>query len=172
MRNSPDDYAIRGSTPTGVGCEGTCGGCLFHAKVFADTSKKNKLTVSTLFFIQILTAKRGDGEAQNTKKIMKKVILSVMFIAATLGLTSCGSVGMVGSVYTGNTEPKAVTSNAIGSKVGMAQCTSVLGLIAIGDGGINAAAKEGGIKKVSHVDVKTLSVLGLFTVQKYFVYGE
>ncbi len=95
-----------------------------------------------------------------------------MFIAATLGFASCGSVGMVGSIYTGNTEPVAVTSNAIGSKVGTAQCTSVLGLIAIGDGGVNAAAKDGGIKKVSHVDVKTVSILGLFTIQKYFVYGE
>lgn len=54
MRNSPDDYALRGSTPIGVDREGTWGGCLFHAKVFADTSKKNKLTVSTLFFIQFL----------------------------------------------------------------------------------------------------------------------
>lgn len=123
------------------------------------------------FYIQTLTAKRGDNEAQNTKT-MKKVILSVMFIAAAIGFTSCGSVGLVGSIYTGNTEPVAVTSNAIGSKVGTAQCTSVLGIVAIGDGGINAAAKDGGIKVVSHVDVKTISVLGLFTVQKYFVYGE
>lgn len=103
---------------------------------------------------------------------MKKVILGVMFIAATIGFTSCGSVGMVGSVYTGYTAPVTATSNAIGSKVGTAKCVSALGLLAIGDGGINAAAKDGGIKKISHVDVKVISVLGLFTIEKFFVYGE
>lgn len=89
-----------------------------------------------------------------------------------LAMTSCGTVGMVGALYTGDTQPAAVTSNVVGHKVGTAQCVSVLGIVAVGDAGINAAAKNGNITKISHVDRKTISVLGIFTTYKYFVYGE
>lgn len=79
---------------------------------------------------------------------------------------------MVGAVYTGVTTPVEVTSNEVGDKVGTASTISVLGIVAVGDGGVNKAAKMAGISKISHVDVETTSVLGLFTLQKYFVYGK
>ena len=104
---------------------------------------------------------------------MKKTIMTVACaLALTLGMTSCGSVGLVGAVYTGYTEPAAVTSNELGSKVGQASAISVLGVAATGDAGINKAAKLAGITKVSHVDKKVVSVLGLFTKVTYTVYGE
>ena len=70
------------------------------------------------------------------------------------------------------TEPTAVTSNTLGTKVGQAEALSVLGVAAVGDAGIEKAAKQAGIKKISHVDKKTFSVLGLFTKVTYTVYGE
>ena len=70
------------------------------------------------------------------------------------------------------TEPTAVTSNVLGTKVGQASATSVLGVAAVGNAGIEKAAKQAGIKKVSHVDKKVFSVLGLFTKVTYTVYGE
>ena len=79
---------------------------------------------------------------------------------------------MVGAVYTAYSEPELVTSNVVGSKVGTAQTTSILGIIATGDGSIEKAAKSAGITKISHVDKKTSSVLGIYTTCKYFVYGE
>lgn len=100
---------------------------------------------------------------------MKKIIFSV---ACALALTSCGTVGLVGAVYMDTTEPTAVTSNTLGTKVGQAEALSVLGVAAVGDAGIEKAAKQAGIKKVSHVDKKTFSVLGLFTKVTYTVYGE
>ena len=104
---------------------------------------------------------------------MKKTIMTVACaLALTLGMTSCGSVGLVGAVYTGYTEPAAVTSNELGSKVGQASAISVLGVAAAGDAGINKAAKQAGITKVSHVDKKTFSVLGVFTKVTYTVYGN
>lgn len=104
---------------------------------------------------------------------MKKTIMTVACaIALALGMTSCSAIGMVGSVYTDFTVPTAVTSNALGTKVGQAEAISVLGVVAIGDAGIDKAAKQAGIKKVSHVDKKTFSVLGLFTKVTYTVYGE
>lgn len=89
-----------------------------------------------------------------------------------MSLVSCSAFGVVGAVYTGTTVPHSVTDNKLGTKVGSVKCTSILGIAAYGDAGINTAAKMAGIKKVSHVDVKTFSVLGLFTTQTYFVYGE
>lgn len=104
---------------------------------------------------------------------MKKTILSVAFaIALALGMTSCGAVGLVGVVYTGYTEPAAVTSNELGTKVGQAQALSVLGVAAAGNAGIEKATKKAGITKVSHIDKKVMSVLGLFTKVTYTVYGE
>lgn len=104
---------------------------------------------------------------------MKKVVLSVACaLALTMGLTGCAAIGTVGSVYTDTTIPVAVTSNQLGSKVGEAKVTGILGVVALGDGGVQAAAKKAGITKVSHVDVKTFSILGVYTVQTYLVYGN
>lgn len=103
---------------------------------------------------------------------MKKTMVLVATIAIALCMSSCGVIGTVGALYTGITEPHSVTSNELGSKVGVAKCTGVLGLVAVGDAGINQAAKLAGITKISHVDVKTVSVLGIFTRNHYFVYGE
>lgn len=89
-----------------------------------------------------------------------------------LAMTSCGTVGMMGVIYQGDTQPVAVTSNNVGYKVGTAKCVSVLGLIAMGDGGVSEAAKNGNITKISHVDRKVFSILGIFTTYEYLVYGE
>ena len=103
---------------------------------------------------------------------MKHIKMLVAAVIAAVTLTSCEALGLVGAVYTGVTQPAAVTSNAVGTKVGTAKATSILGLAAYGDAGVNAAAKNGNIKKISHVDVKVFSVLGLFSTYEYFVYGE
>lgn len=103
---------------------------------------------------------------------MRKLFLTCVLASVIVLFSSCGAVGLVGALYTGVTTPEAVTSNDVGSKVGTANATSILGLVAIGNGGVNKAAKEAGITKISHVDVKTVSILGLFTTQKYFVYGD
>lgn len=105
-------------------------------------------------------------------KKMKKAVAVVALVAAALMFTSCASVGMVGAIYTGYDAPVAVTSNTVGSKVGTASTVSVLGLVAVGDGSIDLAAKKADITKISHVDVKTFGILGLFTKHKYYVYGE
>ena len=104
---------------------------------------------------------------------MKKTIFSIVcVIALALGMTSCGAVGIMGAVYHDTVTPEAVTANALGSKVGQADVLSILGVVALGDAGIEKAAKEAGITKVSHVDKKTFSILGVFTKVTYTVYGN
>lgn len=53
----------------------------------------------------------------------------------------------VGALYTGMTSGECVTSNTLGNKVGVSSATNVLGLVAVGDAGIEAAAKQAGIKR-------------------------
>lgn len=104
---------------------------------------------------------------------MKKNFLIIACATAmTLGLSSCGAVGPVGAIYTGTTSPLTATSNKIGPKVGESHTISVLGLVAVGDGGVQEAANKAGIKKISTIDTKTMSVLGLFTKITTVVTGE
>ena len=67
---------------------------------------------------------------------------------------------------------KDADGNVVGTKVGKASAVNVLGIVATGDASINAAAKDAGIKKISHVDQEEVSVLGLFSKVTTFVYGE
>lgn len=102
---------------------------------------------------------------------MKK-LFKTMAVAAILSLASCASVPTAATLYTDVTEGLTATSNTVGTKVGKSSASNVLGLIATGDASINEAAKQAGIKKISHVDVKKFSILGLFTTITTFVYGE
>lgn len=99
---------------------------------------------------------------------MKKIMsfAAVAFFSVTL-FTSC-----MGALFVDETGPIAATSNPVGKKVGTSSSTNVLGIVHVGNGGINKAAKEAGIKKISHVDQQRTSVLSLFTSYKTYVYGE
>lgn len=105
---------------------------------------------------------------------MKKLLI-IAAVAVTALLSSCASTGTVcgvGGIYTDVKSGMTATSNNVGSKVGTASATNVLGIIATGDASINAAANNAGIKKISHVDQQQKSILGLFTKYEVFVYGE
>ncbi len=99
---------------------------------------------------------------------MKKFACAAL-AALALSVTSCGTYG---GLYTDYVTAGTATSNTLGTKVGKAQRTAVLGLISTGNSGIQAAAKEAGIKKISHIDVQEFSVLGLFTTITTYVYGD
>jgi hypothetical protein len=59
----------------------------------------------------------------------------------------------------------------LGSKVGQAEIVNIVG-VSLGDAGVQKAAKEAGITKVSHVDKKVWSILGVYSVTTYTVYGN
>jgi len=104
------------------------------------------------------------------QKSMKKIILPAA-VAVCIAMSSCASLG-VGSLYTSATMPMTATSNPVGSKVGNSEATNILGLVMTGDAGINAAAEDGKITKISHVDYEMYSILGLFAKYTTYVYGE
>lgn len=141
-------------------------------------NKKNKKNINNICISQNnvvpLQAEKVNTNINslNFTKMKKTIFSIVCAVALALGMTSCGAVGIMGAVYHDTVTPEAVTANALGSKVGQADVLSILGVVALGDAGIEKAAKEAGITKVSHVDKKTFSVLGVFTKVTYTVYGN
>lgn len=105
---------------------------------------------------------------------MKKIVFAIGAVCA-LSLASCSTVSTgsgMGVLYTGVTEGQIATSNTLGTKVGTSSSTGVLGLVSVGDASIQAAANSANIKKISHVDIKKTSILGLFATYQTIVYGE
>lgn len=103
---------------------------------------------------------------------MKKLFF-VSIAAIGLLLSSCAAVQSpaTGILYTSVSGNQQVTSNTLGSKVGRAKATAILG-VATGDASVETAAKSAGIKKISHVDYKSEMILGLFGSYEVIVYGE
>lgn len=71
------------------------------------------------------------------------------------------------------TMPVTATSNPVGSKVGTAKATGYLGVLFFDqDASIQAAAKDGGITKISTVDIKQINILNLIVTYETIVTGE
>lgn len=93
---------------------------------------------------------------------MMKVFAIAACAVALVGLSACSI-----------TVPVAATSNPIGSKVGTASGTVFLQVLAFGvDASIRTAAKNGGITKVSTVDLKKSDILGLVQTYECIVTGD
>jgi hypothetical protein len=93
---------------------------------------------------------------------MKKIkMFAAMFSLAVL-MTGCAL-----------TMPVGATSNPIGSKVGQSTGTVYLQVFAFdADASIRTAAKNGGITKISTVDVQRKDVLGIITTYTTIVTGD
>jgi hypothetical protein len=85
----------------------------------------------------------------------------VGLVASTL-LSGCIAVytPAIGTLYTEVWGP-VDAGETVGSKEGQSCAQSILGLVATGDASIKAAAKAGGIKKISSVDHYTRNILGI-----------
>lgn len=110
---------------------------------------------------------------------MKKALLfGIIPIVCLTLLTGCiPGFYTVGTLYTSVKTPASAiayygpeaTTNA---KVAKVTATNILGIIATGDASLEAAMREGGIKKVHHVDQEVTSILGLWSTYTLYVYGE
>jgi hypothetical protein len=95
-------------------------------------------------------------------RMMASVALAVVFLLS-------------GCVYTHVLTPYDTDLNktTLGQKQGKASMESVLWLVAWGDAGTAAAAKQGGITTVNHMDREFLNVIfGLYTKTTTIVYGD
>lgn len=92
-----------------------------------------------------------------------------------LFITSCARDAnnpALGVLYSDVKSPGNVTYNKLGKKVGSGFYESYLGIVAIGDAGIDKIAKEAGIKKISHIDYQSVNYFVLYAKGTVYVYGE
>ena len=93
---------------------------------------------------------------------MKKMKIVITLGLVTLVLTGCAI-----------TLPVAATSNAVGSKVGTSTATGYLGALFFdADASIRTAAANGGITKISTVDIKIGSLFNIITTYECIVTGS
>ena len=98
---------------------------------------------------------------------MKRIVLVVVVL---LSLSMLG-----GCLYTNVLMPFDTDLNktVLGQKKGEASNQSVLWLVAWGDASTAAAAKQGGLTTVNHMDREVLFVMfGLYTKTTTIVYGD
>ncbi len=95
--------------------------------------------------------------------------------ALTIFLCIFCNIALTGCFYAHVTTPldRDVDKTTFGSKTGTAESQSVLWAVAWGDAGTAAAAKNGGITTVNHMDQELLSVFfGIYMKSKTIVYGD
>ena len=93
---------------------------------------------------------------------MKKMKIVITLGLVTLFLTGCAI-----------TLPVAATSNPVGSKVGTSTATGYFGALFFdADASIRSAAANGGITKISTVDVKISSLFNIITSYECIVTGS
>lgn len=103
---------------------------------------------------------------------MKK-ILTILGLAFMLTGTQANAMGLF---YTDATYPVTATGSKVQDlstlKKGTASTNNILFLVETGDASIDTAAKNGGIKKISHIDIQEKSVFIFWRGIKVTVYGE
>ena len=98
-----------------------------------------------------------------------------MKTAACLVLLLCMMLVCSGCLYSHIRTPFDTDLNEtrLGNVEGKSATHSVLWLVAWGDGSTAAAAREGGLKTINHMDMEVFSILfGLYTKQTTIVYGD
>lgn len=103
---------------------------------------------------------------------LKSGILGVSLAGALALFSGCASTVPTGLLYMDAKLPAAATSASGASKTGEATCTSILGLIAMGDCSVDAAAEAGHISTIKSVDSKVFSILGIFSTYTTVVKGN
>ena len=106
---------------------------------------------------------------------MKRIAAIIIAALLAIGVAGCLSAPFQppSGVVSVTTAPLSTEGNwEVGSKKGEASSTSVLGLYATGDCSIAAAARNGGLKKIGHVDYEYFNVIGIWQKATVIVYGE
>jgi TRL (tRNA-associated locus)-like protein len=111
-----------------------------------------------------LTASEGE------MSMLKSLVLALSCAALITGC-AVGHGPVVAPVTINMKGPVSAGPAMTGSKVGRAEAWGIV-LYATGDASISAAASNGGITKIHHVDHETMNILGIYAKYTTIVYGE
>ncbi len=97
---------------------------------------------------------------------MKKTLI-LLISTIILAYSGCAYVNVKAPLDTD------LSSTSFGTKTGSASTHSILWLVAWGDAGTKAAADDGGLSVVNHMDIQIQSYLfGLYSKKTVIVYGD
>lgn len=105
---------------------------------------------------------------------MKKTIalaIALLFALPFLGCIAAPVVPPTGLMYTDLQAPLTFRAEPT-TKRGTASTYSILALVAWGNGGVHAAAQNGGIREVKNVEYEFYNVLGVYQRYTTVVYGD
>ena len=110
---------------------------------------------------------------------MKKLMMGAVLAGFGLAMTGCcmpsGPFATPGTqgIVIDNVVPGAysVDNGVKPEKIGKATTRGIV-LVTSGDNSISAAMKDGGIKKIHHVDFDVVNILNLYSRVTTIVYGE
>lgn len=109
---------------------------------------------------------------------MKKTLLgAALAIAAPILLSGCLVAPVIpptGILYTDIKAPLDYDQSAskTGAKTGTSESMSILGLVAMGDASVEAAAKAGNISTATGADYEYFNVLGVYQRYRTVLHGE
>jgi hypothetical protein len=106
------------------------------------------------------------------KNLVQSVLPALLVMVLLSGCAAFAVAPVNGFLYSDVQAPMTATSNSGSSKMGEAECSSILGLVAQGDCSIETAAQNGGISQIHHVDYKSTNILGIYATFTVVVYGE
>ena len=104
--------------------------------------------------------------------MIRKAIALATLALLTSGCAMSMGTPVTGFLYQGAKGTIGATSNPIGGKSGESCASSILGIIGTGDASAAAAAKAGGISKISTVDNSNFAILGIYAKNCTMVTGE
>jgi TRL-like protein family len=100
-----------------------------------------------------------------------KTLLALGLITMVAGC-AMGRAPVTGTLFSDVSGSESVSSNILGTKMGKACATSILGWVGTGDASAATAAKSGGISQISTVDYHTKSILGIWAESCTMVHGN
>ena len=107
---------------------------------------------------------------------MNKIFLLGVLLWVSLMFVGCATPGPMGIIATSIKTPVGLNDGKLNIKSaprrGKASCWSVLGLFAGGDNSLQAAAKNGKIKKIWYADYTVKNYFGFYGEYMITVYGE
>jgi hypothetical protein len=104
--------------------------------------------------------------------MIQKSIALLALTTLSFGCAASSNSPVTGFAYTAAKGATNATSNEIGSKTGTSCATSYVGVVALGDASIAAAAKAGGITKISTVDSDNTGIVGVYAKNCTVVTGN
>ncbi len=105
---------------------------------------------------------------------MKRMFAGVALLGALVLCTGCWTMAngpIFAPIQACKGAVSAGDSNVKAMKVGKAEAMGVL-IVGVGDSSIGAAAANGQITKIHHVDAEQFNILGIYSRNTTIVYGE